>query len=365
MNKVAIALSLLAVFLLSGSGLIAANAQGTTQQQPLSFSAFGGVASAGNQYYDIQQSGQPVMASIVGYTFDSAQPVHFTYYLSASVNGLSSSGVAFFDLTASLVGGGTVTIMGYAPINSQVPALCLPSGSTSGMCAPGDTSSIPAFFVSSNTMLLIVTNLNGHTSMQTQTLPMLFESAYMNPFGAPIVLGSADSFATLLIITPYSTGTVSWNGVVTEAQVMGTYGTTSVSGNLVQVTSEHENLVTGTSNDHGTMALSHMVDSNGNPVSALDARGTFSGTSVTPMQGGVDCSSSIGFPVGFGVCTMYGFDSTGTFNLSGSHTMISGSYSTVWGIPAFTFTASATGTVTTTPSNDWNSYFSWDGLHHW
>jgi hypothetical protein len=351
MKKVAIALSLLAVFLLSGSGLIAANAQGSTQQQTLSFSAFGGVVGAGNQNYVIQQSGQALMASMAGYNFNPTQPVQFSYYLSASVNGLSASGVALFDLTASLVGGGTVSIMGFAPINSQIPALCLPSGSTSGVCAPGDTSSIPAFFVSSNTMLLIMTNVNGHNSMQTESLPMLFESAYMNPFGAPIVLGSADGFATMLVITPYSTGTVTWHGVFTEAEVMGTYGTTSVSGGLVQVTSEHENLVTGTATDHGTMTLANMVDSNGNPVGVLDASGSFSGTSVTPMQGGVDCSTSIGFPAGSGVCTMYGFNSMGSFNLSGSQSMISGSYSTVWGIPAFTFTATATGTVTTTNSN--------------
>ncbi len=351
MNKVAIALSLLAVFLLSGSGLIAANAQGSTQQQTLSFSAFGGVASAGNQNYVIQQYGQALMASMAGYNFNTTQPVQFSYSLSASINGLSASGAALFDLTASLVGGGTVSIMGIALINSQIPALCLPSGSTSGVCAPGDTSSIPAFFVSTNTMLFIMTNVNGHTSMQTESLPMLFESAYMNPFGAPIVLGSADGFATMLVVTPYSKGTVTWHGAVTESQVLGTYGTTSISGGLVQVITEHENLITGTTTDHGTVTMTNMVYDNGNPVPVLDASGSFSGTSVIPTQGGVDCSSSIGFPAGSGVCTMYGFNSTGSFSLSGSQSTISGSYSTVWGIPAFSFTATATGTVTTTNSN--------------
>lgn len=351
MKMIAIALSLLAIFLLTGIGLIAANAaQGSTQQQ-ISFTAFGGVVSAGNQNYVIGQSGQAVMASIAGFTFDPTQPVQVNYALSASVSGLSASGVAFFNVRASLLGGGTVSVSGFAPINSEVPALCLPSGSTNGICEPGDTSSIPAYFVSNNAFLMITTTLNGQTSIQTETIPMLFESAYLNPFGAPIVFGTGDGFETLLVITPYTSGTVSWHGVVTEAQVMGTYGTTSVSGDMMQVTSEHENLVMGTAVDHGSMSMSNMVNSNGNPVNTLDANGTFSGTSVIPSQGGIDCSASIGFPAGSGICTMYGFNSVGTFGLSGYQNTIAGSYSTVWGIPAFTFSATATGTITTTNNN--------------
>jgi hypothetical protein len=71
--------------------------------------------------------------------------------------------------------------------------------------------------------------INGQTNTQTmQGVPMLFESAYMNPFGGPIVFGTADNFGTLLVITPYNTGLIFWKGVLTESYISGTYGQTPV-----------------------------------------------------------------------------------------------------------------------------------------
>jgi hypothetical protein len=85
----------------------------------------------------------------------------------------------------------------------------------------------------------------------------------------------------------------------------------------------------------------------GNPLPALDASGQFSGSSSTPNTGGMDCSSSIGFPAGSGVCTMYGFNSVGSYHIRGQGTFISGSYSTQWGDPAFDFSGASSATVST------------------
>ncbi len=358
--KIVISLIVITCFILSGvvSGLPAANAyNGASSSKNLLMTVSGGVLSAGNQVYTIEESGQAISASLAGYNINQSKPMQFNYYLFADVEGLSVSGGAFFALTASLEDGRNITIVGYAVLSGEVPAVCFPSYNTSGVCEPGDTSAIPAFFLSIQYSELFITISGPHQQSSSNveelkiiSIPMAFESAYLNPFGAPLVLGSADGFATLLIIAPYNTGTVSWSSVVTAGQINGTYGaTTSVSGVLNQVTSEQENLVSGTALDHGIITVSNMVESsNGHPLQALDATGRFHGASIIPKQGGIDCSASIGFPAGSGLCTEYGFLSTGTFKMYGQNSTISGSYSTNWGIPALTFTAVSLARVTTT-----------------
>jgi hypothetical protein len=350
------------LILLSGVvwGLPNASAYGNggASSQKLSMTINGGVLGAGNQIYNIRESGQAISASLAGFKIDESKPIQFTYFLNANVNGLTVSGSAFFVLRGTLQDGKSISMVGYAVLGGEVPAVCFPSFSTSGACEPGDTSAIPAFFLSSQAEIFVTvsgqeSNANSElgrtTTTTTISIPMVFESAYLNPFGAPIVLGSADGFATLLVITPYNSGTISWRNVVTAGQISGTYGTTPVSGILTQFTFERENLVTGTALDHGEITFSSMVaSSNGQPLKVLDANGEFHGVSITPKQGGVDCSASIGFPPGSGLCTEYGFMSTGTFNMHGRGSTIHGSYSTIWGIPALTFTAVSLAKVTTT-----------------
>jgi hypothetical protein len=92
--------------------------------------------------------------------------------------------------------------------------------------------------------------------------------------------------------------------------------------------------------------------------SSLDVNGTFSGSSVIPTAGEVDCSPNLGFPsfpAGQGVCTSTGFNSMGEFTMSTSgrgygggsgKVTVVGQYNTTWTVPALAFSTTSTGNVT-------------------
>ena len=370
-TTITVAVTLLAVFLLlSSGGLVATYAatpgtahsdrgsDGPSASQALSLQIGGAVINAGIQRYSIQQTGKVVSATVAGFTVDPTQPVLLQYRLEATIDGTSASGNANFRLTAALAdGSGTLYVSGKARIVSTVAAVCLPNydtPNTDGSCPTGDTSEVPAFFVGIATVQVAVTTPSSHNApdeqsapTQTMTVPMLFESAYLNPFGMPIVFGSADNFATLLVITPYNQATIDWNNVVIAGELGGVYGSSQVAGTFTEVSHEHENLVTGVAQDSGMMTFSNVVNATGYPVNALDATGEYRGTSTIPTAGSYDCSTTLGFPAGSGVCTETGFMSTGNFNLHGQGSSVMGSYSTQWTVPAFGFQGTATGSVTT------------------
>lgn len=306
---------------------------GDPSTQILSLGVQGMVVNAGTQHYIIQQSGQVLEASFLTYTINTSQPTHLSYNLNAMVQGTSASGNANFYLTGSLVGGGMIQISGNAPIVGAVAAVCLPHydpPNSTGYCPSSDTSEVPAMFIGMATIQ--VTAGPVHTSLQN--IPMLFQSAYLNPFGAPIVLGTADGFSTMQIVTTYNHATVDWSNIVDESIVSGTIGSTPVTGTFTQVAQEHENLVTGIARDHGTITFT-MSDP------SLDSSGHYSGSSMTPTTQSSVCSTTI-------PCTNYGFESTGIFHTSstGSQSVqMSGSYGTSWGIPAFDFTGTITAVV--------------------
>ena len=402
MKKLPVVLSLLAILLLSSGGIVAVNADGNYHRGPppghnsqtLSLSLAGLVVSAGSQHYIIDQHGSPIAATFGGtlanYAFDPSQPINLDYHLNAFVSGLTANGYANFDLRGTLAGSSDIVdISGNAQIVGMVAAECLPhyDVSSTGTCGSGDTSAVPAFFVGASTITVTTMSYSMQRYhdysrsdySQSTTLhgvPMLFESAYMNPFGAPIVFGTADSFSTLLVITTYKHAMIDWNNVVVSGMLGGTLGTTPVSGAFTEISQEHENLVTGNAMDRGTMSFSQVTNmSSGAAISSLDVSGNYHGTSSTPTSPALDCSSSIlGAPssvLGFSVCTEYGFQSNGSFHLS-SHagdqhehyedaTLVRGTYSTTWGIPAFSFgipnsglysegSSSVTAIVTTTAS---------------
>lgn len=330
------------MFMLVGSAFVpihnASSASGPTETLILNTS--GGVVSVSAQQYLINQSGAFFSATLPAYSITSGT---LDYSLNATVVGETVTGLASFDLNGSLSGGGSITISsGSVNLFSMIAAVCLPNYDTpsaAGNCQANDTSAVPAFFVGLATMQ--VNSTAGNETLAN--IPMLFESAYLNPFGAPIVISSADS--TIIIVAPYIRATVNWTGAIETGTISGTFGSISVSGKFNQNASEVEDLITGAANDTGSMTFSDVVDSHGNSIPVLLASGTYSGNSSIPLAGSYDCSAELGFPSGSGLCTQTGFQSTGSFSLHTKSYDVIGNYSSSWGVPAFGFSGTSSAKV--------------------
>ncbi|MGH2638048.1 MAG: hypothetical protein ACRDF4_01980, partial [Rhabdochlamydiaceae bacterium] len=265
-----VAVTLLAVFLLSGGNLAVTNAAtppagvsshvSETSQQ-LSLNIQGGVVSAGNQHYKLGQEGQALEAVVGGYQLIPSS-THLEYNLNAQVNGMSTTGSGRFTLTGQNATGSNVRMHGNVQIVDSVPAVCFPSFSMSGTCAPTDTSQVPAAFVGIASVEISwsspeTSSGNGHgdgngnrnahsddgnsgAATTTATVPMMFESPYFNPFGDAISFGSVDN--SIAVVTNYTRATIDWTNVNDAGAIMGTVGTTPVAGVFLQVATEHENL---------------------------------------------------------------------------------------------------------------------------
>jgi hypothetical protein len=193
----------------------------------------------------------------------------------------------------------------------------------------------------------------------TQTVPetLQIESPYFNPFGAPLLLASVDS--SIVIAATYTRGNIVWSGTQIGGSISGTLvstqgqghdgsvrpndesskqATVTVSGNYLLKTLEHENLVTGTAVDEGTISWSSMTPS------SLNARGDYNGNSTIPIAPSADCSPT-GLP---GTCTMTTFQSAGHFRMNG----MSGKYSTEWGIPGLLPVSTVSASVSQQSSDD-------------
>jgi hypothetical protein len=220
-------------------------------------------------------------------------------------------------------------VRGTFDVNSNVPAAVLPIG-----CTTNCQSELPFFFLGTSS------NVRMTVAGSTQTVPetMQIESPYFNPWGAPIVLASTDS--AIVIAATYTTGNIIWSGTKVGGAMFGTLGTTQTSGAFNMTSSEFENLVTGNSFDAGTISFSSMTSS------SLNARGFYTGTSTIPTTGTSDCSVQTGIP---GTCTETGFQSIGQFTMSG----ISGSYNTMWGVPALGFSSTVSATVSPSGYHNW------------
>ena len=295
------AVTILAVLMLSSGGLLVTHAA-APPSQTLNLSIAGVVQNVGSQHYLIHQQGPAYV--------DEALTT-LTYNLNANVKGVSVSGTADFKS-----GNG---VSGHAQIVGMVPAACFPIDNPLQPCdlaLTSYTSAIPAFFV-------------GVTSQGTI---IYFESPYMNPFGAPIVIAGNDG---TLVVTPYSQGTIDWQNATVQGAIYNAAG--SQIGYFTQAAQEHEDLVAGTSTDHGTLSMS--LDSG-------TFTGNYQGSSVIPPAApGSDCSASLNLPLG--TCTLTGFISTGNFNLNNHGSKLSGTYNIDWGTPAVVPTGTATVTLTT------------------
>jgi hypothetical protein len=306
--------SIAILFLLGGT-----SAAFASSSQTLSATMIGGVSNLGTQVYSVN-GGQTAFAMIAGQSIN-ASTANLRYDLMVTQYGLNTRGFATLHFSGTTTGGANVSVSGTFNINSIVPAAELPLG-----CTTNCQSALPFFFLgtSSNVQMTVA----GATQTVSET--MQIESPYFNPFGAPIVLASTDN--SIIIAATYTKGSIMWAGTNVGGVMVGTLGTTKTSGTFNMTSGELENLVTGNSIDAGTISFSSMTQS------SLDAKGFYVGTSTIPTTGTSDCSAMTGIP---GTCTETGFQSIGQFTMSG----ITGSYNTMWGVPALGFSSSVSATV--------------------
>ncbi len=327
--------SIALLLLLGGATTAFADQQGpqgqTNQTQTLSATEIGGVSNLGNQVYKVS-GGQIAMAMVAGMTLDPTSTLDYNFM--AKQTGLTTTGHASIHLTGT-TGGVPVKVTGSFTISSSVPAAVLPIG-----CATNCQSELPFFFTATSSDVKITIGTTTSTVAETMSI----ESPYFNPFGAPIVMASADN--SIIIAATYTQGTIDWTGTQVAASIVGTLNTAQASGMVTMTTSETENLVKGTAVDTGSIQFSSMTPS------SLNSQGTFHGTSTIPTAGSFDCSAATGMP---GTCTETGFQSTGKFSMGsnqqgdnqGNHqdSQTTGSYSTSWGVPALGFSSTVSATV--------------------
>jgi hypothetical protein len=289
----------------------------------------GGIINAGPQKWTMS-------GGVLGAALDTASPVlaaatwtSVSYSMSANVNGLTSSGTFGLHLLGTTAAGQRIAVRVHTTINESIPAVCFPSYSVTGVCATGDTSEIPAYFIA-NGYLRIETGTNLSPKYE---VTLVIEDAALNPFGAPIVITSMDG--SFLVVATYSHAKTVWQGVQTGGTLTGTLGSTPVTGSFIQNIRTVEDYVTGNSTDSGQISLVGMTPS------YLDAKGHFQGTSTIPTTGMVDCSPP-GLP---GTCTETGYSSTGTFSMDPNGVRLSGNYAVMWPEPSITFGGNITAKV--------------------
>lgn len=297
--------------------------------QPLALSMNGAIADAGRHQYT-SQGGLPLFASVMGQQLDLAK-TSFSYKIKAEVAGLSVTGQASFSLKGQTAGGESVKVTGNMRLNElqPVPGEVFPLGCTSAC-----QSEIVAFYIGAASVDISVGGVHQHA-----VVPVAFESAFLDPFGNPIVISSLDDGATFTVVTTYTSADIHWLDVQTVGALSGTFNGSPVSGQFtINSAAKDENLLAGTETETGTMTFSSMSPG------SLDVSGKYSGTSTIPTAGAVDCSALVtGIP---GTCLETGFASQGAFQLSNHEVKVSGTYQTSWLVPALGFTGSATATVT-------------------
>jgi hypothetical protein len=328
------ALAAVAVLLLLGSGfsLVA----GAPSAAPLSLtvpSDLGSVQNLGDQTY-VVSGGQVAAAAVGGIPLDPGAQV--TFSLNAEVEGARVSGSATFQLQGS-VSGAPVSASGVVAITNSLTITQVGGPLANTACPKAGASVCGVLPVLFGGVAAIQVTTAGSTKHDLTVL--YFENPYFNPFGKPIVMAAVDK--AVVIVATYDVGTIQWQGSQVAGPVIGVLGTsTPAVGVLSLVSTESEDLVAGTAVDHGTVSLSSMSPS------FLDVTGPYKGTSYIPAPGPQDdCSTLLGFPAGSGVCTITGFDSEGSFAMSGSPVLVVGSYITTWTTPALAFSSTITAVV--------------------
>lgn len=284
---------------------------------------------------------------IMGNLVDPSQ-ANLDFHLRAHVSGFGVHGEASFILSINNADGSLTKVEGAAHINDMsgvpLPLLC-----TGTAC----TSEVPAVFlglasVSVQTCGAQSQESGAHaiahdgnskesdhcTTAAELSLPMQFESAYLNPFGGPILFASQGG--EILVISTYSQAKIDWKGSQLSGVVGGTLDSTSVAGNFAMTVNAHEDLVAGTESEDGSIALLGMS------VPSLNVHGQFEGHSTIPV--GTPCDPLLtGLPLG--TCSVTGLESSGSFSMHSGGNDIEGTYQIHWMAPAFAFIGSAAATV--------------------
>lgn len=298
----------------------------SSAQQRVSLSIQGAIISSGIQVYQASGGqGDLVVASIQGQKVNP-KTASFSYEVQAVVVGNVVQGTAQVSLSGWTKGHQPIKLSGTVALLKMTPAESFPLG-----CGGGSyqcTSSIPAFYNGTGSFQ-ISSGGSEHVS-----IPMSFESAFLNPYGGALVFASLDVSHSIMIVANYSKATVQWSGVQTAGSITGLIqgihdSSQSVSGSFFMTTSASENLFAGTEQEHGTIAFS------GVSPTILDVAGTYQGSSMIPRPG-IDCSYLTNF---LGTCSLTGFQSRGNFNMADltQRTQLTGTYSITWDVPAVAF----------------------------
>jgi hypothetical protein len=326
-------------------------------QQQLSLTMTGGIASVGGQTYIMSQHGSATFALVQGQPLDKGS-AQLVYSLTVNVHGSSVSGQAQVQLSGTSAGK-RVQLDGKIAINGMIPVEPFSDG-----------SAIPSAFTG-----VLTGSLSVGGSASSVSLPVSLESPFINPFGGPVVVASADG-SSLVLVSSYQEARIIYSNVQTfTVSLSGTVGTTPVTAGTATLTTwAVEDLHAGTETEVGSIAFVGMT-----PAS-LDSQGFYFGSSIIPSQSNcattygfspctIDCTYALNLLLGVpslggadlggitsGLCTLTGFISTGHFFASGQGVSISGGYKTVWDIPAVSFGvglppplggSTITGTVTT------------------
>ena len=292
----------------------------------LSLTMNGAILDSGTQSY-YHTGGQLVQAVIGGVPLTDSH-AKLDYSLHATISELAVSGSAEFDLVAHSSPGTFYEVKGDAVIGDMVPAESFPLGCTPGVDC---TSGIPGLFLGEASILVQLCHGDPHAAQCQvefqESVPMSFESAFLNPFGGPIFMASDDG--AVFIEADYTASRVTWTGIQLGGAISGSLAGTPVTGGFQMIVNATEDLKGGYELDRGSIAFA-------SSTAAVNAAGTFTGSSTIPA--GTPCPSSLGFPPG--TCQITGFSSAGTFaqtnSLGGS---IVGKYSTAWIAPAVAFTS--------------------------
>lgn len=309
----------------------------------------------------LQQSGGMLVGlSIFGSTLNPTT-AQIQYKIDASVRGTMVSGNAHFSVIGKTTAGEDVSISGDAALTGMVPAFGTPlptpltpaSDLNSCMLTLTCTSQVPAYLTGIASVEITTSgqsdtngnsydgdksNSNTNTGTDTKlSVLMLFESAYMNPFGGPIsITTAADS--SIVIVATYTKAISHWENVVTGGAIFDNTGEVGAFSIMASLT---EGLLAATEQDTGTIALSSQS------FSYLNAAGEFKGTSTIPTAGSFDCSSTIGGLPLPGTCTATGSISEGKLSVvsTDGKSKIKGAYFTEWTVPAVAFTSAITATL--------------------
>jgi len=330
-SATSISVALATIFLLTVPTIAYANSK-----QSFQFTITGGFLDVAKQTYH-QSGGDLVSASVtlpppIG-TVTIPPSAKISYSLDAKVDGNAVSGSATLSIKAGKSEGGNDGANiddennGQSASNSVEVEVKAQLGDMIGL--PLKTSAIPLFF----TGLADVKVEIGDTKTTDPGIFMIFESAYANPFGQHLYMGTPDGL--FAVVATYTKQTNKWSGVQIVGDILDAnvpVGTFFLTSSLV------ENLVKGTEKDTGQMVLSFF-----DPSSNLNSQGTFKGKSVVP-QPGIPCDWSlpppfgISLPLPLGTCSLTGSQSTGSFSLVNKEgTPIKGTYKIEWLVPAVGF----------------------------